>query len=122
MSVDIYQKAETNTLEIELSGRLTKEDYETFVPKIEAAIAEHGKLRMLVRLTDFHGWNAGALWEDLKFDARHFTDIERLAIVGEKTWEKGMAVFCKPFTTAEVRYYDKDELDRARAWVEGEAD
>jgi hypothetical protein len=54
-------------------------------------------------MTDFHDWKAGALWQDIKFDLKHCTDIERLAMVGDKTWEKGMSVFCKPFTTAPRR-------------------
>jgi hypothetical protein len=58
---------------------------------------------------DFHGWDAGALWEDAKFDLKHFADIERLAFVGEKKWEKGMAQFCRPFTKATIRYFDRSE-------------
>jgi len=60
---------------------------------------------MVVDLVDFHGWTAGGGWEDTKFGVRHFNDIERLAIVGDKTWEKGMAYFCKVFTLAKVRYF-----------------
>ena len=37
---------------------------------------------MLFDMTDFHGWDAGAAWEDIKFDIKHFADIERLAMVG----------------------------------------
>lgn len=70
---------------------------------MERLVKQHGKIRMLVEMHDFHGWTAGALWEDVKFDAKHFHDIERLALVGETKWEKGMAVFCKPFTTAASR-------------------
>ena len=66
---------------------------------------------------DFHGWNAGALWDDLKFDLKHFSDIERLAIVGDKAWEKGMSVFCRPFTTATIRYFDRSAIEDARQWV-----
>ena len=42
-------------------------------------------------MKDFHGWDAGALWEDIKFDLKHFSDIERVAMVGEKKWQKGMS-------------------------------
>ena len=49
------------------------------MPVVEAAIKEHGKVRMLVVMHDFHGWTAGALWEDIKFDMHHFRDIGRLA-------------------------------------------
>ncbi len=111
---------ETNggkVLEIQLSGKLTKEDYGHFVPEMERLIKAHGKIRLLVEMHDFHGWSAGALWQDLKFDARHFRDIERLAIVGETKWQHGMAVFCKPFTTAEIRYFGRAEIDLARTWI-----
>jgi len=122
MSVNLLEKVDGKVLEVHLTGKLTEEDYAQFVPKVEELIQRHGKISMLVRMRDFHGWDASALWEDIKFDVRHFADIERLALVGEKPWQKGMAVFCKPFTTAEVRYYEPDEEDRARAWVQGEAD
>ena len=39
-------------------------------------------------MTGLHGWDAGALWEDIKFDIKHFADIERLAMVGEKKWHR----------------------------------
>ena len=31
---------------------------------------------MLFDMTGFHGWEAGALWEDTKFAIKHFGDIE----------------------------------------------
>ena len=40
-------------------------------------------------MTGFQGWDAGAAWEDLKFDLKHFGDIERLAMVGDKKWQHG---------------------------------
>jgi hypothetical protein len=67
----------------------------------------------------FHGWSVGALWEDIEFEARHFRDIERLALIGDKKWEAGMAC-CKPFTTATIRYFDRAEAAQARAWVRGD--
>ena len=87
-------------LEVRISGRLTHADYEQFVPAFERLVKKHGKIRVLFEMADFHGWDAVALWDDLKFDLKHFADIEQLALVGDKKWERGMAVFCRPFTTA----------------------
>jgi hypothetical protein len=56
----------------------------------------------------------------LKFDFKHWKDIERLAIVGESKWEAGMAVFCKPFTTAKIQYFDHSKLAEAKSWIESE--
>ena len=119
MAVKIKELENGNFLEIHLTGKLVKEDYEVFLPAVERLVQQHGKISMLVEMHDFHGWTAGALWEDIKFDAEHFNDIERLAIVGETKWEKGMAAFCKPFTTAKVRYFDHTKSNEARDWLAG---
>src|SRR5579859_3172437 len=111
---------ETNggkVLEVGLTGKLTEEDYQIFIPVVERLVKEHGKIRMLVDMHDFHGWTMGALWQDIKFDVKHFRDIERVAMVGETQWEHGMAVFCKPFTAAKVRYFYRAEIDQARSWL-----
>ena len=107
-------------LHVKATGKLTKDSYETFVPLVDEQIREHGKLRILFEMQDFHGWTAGAMWEDIKFDLKHWKDIERLAIVGESKWEQGMAVFCKPFTSAKIQYFDHTQLDEAKRWLEEE--
>ncbi len=117
MSFEVTEVAEGNVVAVSLTGKLTKEAYESFVPMTEELIRQHGKIRLLVSLHDFHGWDAGALWEDMKFDVKHFNDIERLAIVGETKWEKGMSIFCRPFTLAKIKYFDKADIDSARAWI-----
>jgi len=116
--IEIIEASPAQLVEVHLTGKLEKEDYQTFVPEMERLIQEHGKIRLLVVLEDFHGWEAGALWEDVKFDVKHFNDIEKLAIAGEDRWEKGMANFCKPFTTAAVRFFPKNQLADARLWAQ----
>ena len=107
-------------MEVDVTGRLTKDDYAQFVPATEQAIKEHGKIRILFVMQDFHGWSAGAAWEDIKFDLKHFSHIERLGIVGESRWEHGMAIFCRPFTTAKLRYFDIAKIEEAREWINEE--
>jgi hypothetical protein len=117
VSNQVELKASGNTIEVSATGKLTKEFYQQFVPSLEKQIQEQGKLRILFQMHDFHGWTAGALWEDVKFDLRHCRDIERLAIVGESKWQQGMAAFCKPFTSARIQYFSHDQLDAARKWL-----
>lgn len=111
---------EEKFIHLKVVGKLEKEDYDFFVPKIDQQIEQYGKVDMLVELTDFQGWTMGAAWEDTKFGIRHFNDIERLAIVGDKSWEKGMTIFSKVFTGAKVRYFDAKQAgmrDKAERWV-----
>jgi hypothetical protein len=118
MSVELTEIEQGKLLEVHVTGKLDKQTYETFAPAAERQIKQHGKIRILFVMHEFHGWDAGALWEDIKFDVKHFNHIERLAIVGETKWEHGMAIFCKPFTTAKVRYFDHANIDEAREWLQ----
>lgn len=117
MAIKLNEMNGGKVLEVQVSGKLAHEDYQQFVPKFEQMVQQNGKIRVLFEMTDFHGWEAAALWDDIKFDLKHFSDIERLAMVGDKKWEKGMAVFCRPFTTAKVRYFDRAAMEEARQWL-----
>ncbi len=119
MPVDLQEEAGGKILSLKLSGKLTKGDYERFTPEVERLIKQHGKVRIFCQMHDFHGWEMGALWQDVKFDMKHFADVERLALVGESKWEAGMAAFCKPFTKATVRYFDVSKMDEAHTWIQG---
>lgn len=117
MPVSLNHHADDRYLEVVLKGKLNERDYKQLGPQIEDLIRTHGKLRLLVELRDFEGWTFGGLWEDIKFDSRHFSDVDRLAIVGQKRWHEAMTAFCKPFTTASIRYFEVFEIDDARRWV-----
>jgi len=108
---------EGKLLEVEMTGKLTSKDYERLVPEVDRLVHKHGKVRILVEMHDFRGWTVGGLWQDIKFDLKHFGDIERLAMVGEKPWQHGMAVFCKPFTGAKIQYFEHKDAEQARAWL-----
>lgn len=117
IELTLLEKSGHKVLTVRASGKLSKDDYEQFTPAVEQLLKQAGKLRLLFEMHDFHGWEAGALWEDIKFDFKHFADIERLAIVGEDTWEEWMAKFCQPFTSAEIRYFDRAQAAEARHWI-----
>lgn len=104
-------------LGFKLSGKLHDADYQHFVPVIDAAVGRHGKVRLLAQFHDFQGWDAHALWDDIKFSTTHCTKIDRIALVGENTWEKWMSSVCKPFTMAKIQYFDATQVDAAWAWL-----
>ena len=119
MALQLNTESDGKLLVVHLNGKLHKEDYVHFVPAFEEAVKKFGKLRILMEMYDFRGWDIGGLWQDIKFDLKHFNDIERLAMVGEKKWEKWMATFCKPFTTASIKYFPEGQAAEARTWLTG---
>jgi hypothetical protein len=119
--IELHEEADGLILTIKISGKLTREDYRQFLPEVERLAKMRGTIRVLCHIHDFHGWNVGALWEDVRCDARHFADIERLALIADRKWQAGMTVFCHPFGEArQVRYFDHDESDQAAEWVRTE--
>jgi len=118
MTIQLNEENGGKLLVVQVSGKLVKADYAQLVPISERLIRQHGKISLLLDMTDFHGWELSAAWEDFKFGIDHFADIDRLALVGDKKWQHGMAVFCKPFTRATVRYFDHADAASARTWLD----
>jgi hypothetical protein len=117
MSAVIQEEVGTKFVEMDLRGKLDREDYKKFVPELETLIKNRGKLRLLVHMHDFDGWTAGGVFEELKFDVKHFNDFERVAIVGDKKWEQRMSHISKPLTKAEVRFFPEAMKLEAQAWL-----
>lgn len=91
MAITLIEKNGGRILEAHAGEKLTEADYQQLVPRFEALLRQHGKLRLLFDMSGFHGWEAKALWEDIKFDAKHFNDLERIAMVGDKKWQEWSA-------------------------------
>ena len=117
MPMQLKQENGGKLLAVHVTGKLVKADYERCVPEFDRLVRQHGKLCLLFEFTDFHGWEGGALWDEIKLDIKHVADIERIAVVGDKKWEQGMATFYKPFTKATIRYFDQANAPEARKWL-----
>ncbi|HXE63593.1 MAG TPA: STAS/SEC14 domain-containing protein [Bryobacteraceae bacterium] len=102
---------------IHATGKLVEADYRDLEPQFDRLAPHPGKLRVLFDMTGLHGWDAAAAWQDIKFDIRHFRDIHRLAILGEKPWQHGLATLFSPFTRATTKYFDHTKRAEAAAWL-----
>ena len=117
MPIQLNDENGGKILAVHVTGKLVQADYTEFVPEFERLLRLHGRPRVLFDMTGLRGWDAGAAWEDLKFDMKHFGDIERLAMFGDKKWQHGIAAFFQPFTKATTRYFDEADADAAEHWL-----
>jgi hypothetical protein len=100
-----------------VSGDVTKDDYAVLTPAVEAAIAAHGTVQLLLDLTDFH-WEKVSAWSsDLHFGKETRHNVSRMALVGHKNWERHLATVAQPFYAKEVRFFEI--IDDAWAWIDG---
>ncbi len=117
MPIQVNEEKGGQMLIVHVNGKLQKMDCEYLVHKFRQRVRGHGYLRILFDMTDFHGWEFSTMWEDIRFGINHFIYIERLGMVGEKKWQHGMAIFCRPFTQAMIRYFDHSGTAEARNWM-----
>ena len=115
--IEILAGSGGKILGLQLSGKLTDEDYQNLTPQIEEIIQKEGAIRLLCVFEDFKGWTAQAAWDDLKLDLKHHAAYERLALVGQSKFEEFMAWISKPFVSGEVQYFDRENGDKAWEWI-----
>ncbi len=108
---------EKNIFAIKVTGKLTDDDYQQFLPQLTTLIHKYGPISLLVELDDFHGWEVKAAWDDFKYGEEHDKDFVRIAIVGGKSWQKWVAAIGDAFTETKIRFFPQDKLQEAWAWL-----
>lgn len=103
---------------VKLVGKPDRADYESLIPELEEKIRRFGKINLYWEM-EFDGWQPSGAWQDLKFDLRHVNDFNKVALVGDRKWEEWLARVIRPFTSAEVRYYDLARRQEALEWITG---
>ena len=113
-----------NIIATKANDLLGIKDYEKIHPFIHNIINTGKKVRWYFEMDDGSISNSTGFWEDgiieinygnMKFT--HSDDIETIAIVGDKKWEKCMLSIMKPFTMANLRYFELSEKEKAKEWI-----
>lgn len=96
-----------------------EEDYRNVVvPAVEAAIAEHGKVRLVYVLgPEFDEYEGEAAWEDLKLGVRHPASFERIAIVTDARWAARMVRIFSVLLPGQARAFPLADLEAAKSWA-----
>ncbi len=111
-------------LGLEAVDDVEKEDYENvIVPAVNAAIAEHGKVRLVYVLgPEFDDYEKEAVWEDLKLGVQHPASFERVAIVTNARWAGPAIKVFSVLWPGEARAFPLSELESAKRWAAADTD
>lgn len=115
----ILEFTEGNVVATRATGKVTEEDYQKIIPIIHNITDKGQKIRWYYELQNEESWEPEAILEDLKVDIKHASDYEKIAVVGEKKWQELITKAFKPFTGAEVLYFDLEDKQEARKWITG---
>jgi hypothetical protein len=119
---EILPESTGNCIGFRISGKVAAEDYELLLPKLDEAIATHGKINLLVLLGDFEGWDGlDAAKADFRLGTQQYRQVERAAFVGQGKWQRRMVKIMDPFTRhTEERFFEHDQLADAWSWLKEE--
>lgn len=113
---EVLDRSAGSVIGVRLSGDITEEDYERLLPELKRVIAEHGELNFLCRFDGVRGLEKEAFWKDLKFSARHLSDITNCAVIKDQDWQGALARFGGVFGV-EIRVFEPAEEDAAWEWL-----
>jgi hypothetical protein len=112
------QKEEGRIWQFRISGILKKAELDSAQAAAREEIAKAGKIKVLLLLDGFQGWEKGADWGDMTFAANHGDDIEKIAVVADPKWETEALMFVGAgFRRTQVKFFVPGQAAQARAWL-----
>ncbi len=101
------------------SDRVTGKDYESvLIPAIEEKLSRHEKISLLYHLgKDFSGFDAEAMWDDVKVGLHHITAWKKIAVVTDVEWIRAATKIMGFAMPAQVRVFPNEQFDAAREWI-----
>jgi hypothetical protein len=118
MTIQIETEA-NGLLNIRISNLITREDVFQCQEAIVAAIKLYGKVKALVVLEAFQGWETSDEWGDFLFYAEYENKIEKIAVTGDLKWRDDMFAFLSgPFRSGLIEFFNPSQESEARTWLE----
>ena len=115
--IEKMSESKGNVLGFKAIGTVTKADYNVLVPEVQALINEEGSISLLLDLTQFKWEDIEAWGSDINFGRTYREKIDKIAIIGDKTWEKWITILADPFYSQEARFFYSEDIDAAWKWL-----
>jgi hypothetical protein len=84
---------------------------------LESAIEgiKHPEIKALIDATELQGWEMRAAWDDLKLGLRHGREFKKIALLGNKEWQKYASKVGSWFISGEIKYFE--DASAALGWL-----
>ncbi len=106
-----------NAVGYKATGKLSKSDFEGLEPQVKALVEKEGKIRILFDMTGYKGETAKGWIADYKFGREFHNQIEKMAIVGDTTWEKLLTQLAKLVYARDSKFFHSADIGKAWSWL-----
>lgn len=107
----------SNIVEFTIDGDVSRQDFDDVIAEINSKIEDFGSVDVLEEIRDIGKMPPSVVWADLRWAAGHMRKVGRAAVVCDKAWVEKMVDVMQPLTRADIRHFDSDDVDEARAWL-----
>lgn len=115
--IEKLEQSSGKVIGFKMSGTIDKKDYDVLVPEVEALMADDGHFNMLLDMTEFKWEKISAWGHDMKFGERTRKKVDKLAVIGDKKWQKWLTDISDPFYAHEAEFFEPAQSDQAWSWL-----
>lgn len=113
----IHIDSQGDVVTVRLLGKLEPSAYEGVNDEVDNVMSHSEHVRLVLDLREFDGWSSiSALGNHLSLVREHYRVPERIAVVGEKSWQKMAEKIMNKFVLAQSRFFDTSNYDDALKW------
>lgn len=117
MPVTYTEDPAARTVELAVSGHISRADFDALAPRIEAFAEAHGPIRVIEVVESLRGFDPSLLWEGIRLDFRIIPKISHCAVVGDAPWLGPVARASAAVLPVTLRAFPLAELEAARSWI-----
>ena len=102
---------------VAVRGTLTADRYAFLEKGLQELIDRHGTIRVFLVLEEMEGMTADAKEEDRRFEARHFDEIDRVAVACSTCKDAEIPESALPFKDVNTRAFKPGAMEQALKWL-----
>lgn len=103
---------------LRITGEINDREAGCIAGIIQSHTSRHGKARLFLLMEHYASFNsAESLYEDLRFVRRCGDAVERMAVVGDRSWKSTWIGLFGLFGGFDAAYFDPEDADKAWQWL-----
>ena len=116
--IEILSQSTESCLAVQLSGKVTGEEYQQFIDAIHERLKTSEKISLVLVLTGFEFYgDLAAAKKDMQFGFGEYKHVHKGAFVGDQKWIEWFTRLVGPFTRAEEKHFDEGQFEAAYNWA-----
>ncbi len=112
-----FKEQPPNILGFKIPSDVSKKRQNQICGVLAQQIRKTGKIRLILMIEPRKTGDVESLFFDLGFAYIYADNIERMALVGDKTWERTCAGLFGLFANIKATYFDRSEAKAALKWI-----